>query len=58
MIGITSSGIQYGPFKTVETLEDRFLADDVFYPFTVIGQGTVAEWSGPLPTPSIVEITE
>lgn len=58
MIGITFNGVQYGPFQTVETLEDRFLADNVFYPFTVVGKGTVAEWTGPLPTPSIVEIAE
>lgn len=54
---ITISGKVYGPFLTVEVLETayRVTTDGAVgeLPFSVIGQGTVADWTGDLPVPVV-----
>ena len=42
-----------GPFKTIETLSDRLRADDVDYPFSVIGQYEISEDDSLAPPPPV-----
>ena len=51
MMKITTSVGVFGPFNNVTILSDRYDADGGHLPFSVIGQGDVAEWDGPLPIP-------
>ena len=39
---ITQSG-KFGPYTTIETMEDRYRVDDAELPFSVIGQGVISE---------------
>lgn len=48
---VTSSG-KFGPYSTVDTLIDRYKCDGADLPFTVVGEGVVDEWTGPLPVPA------
>lgn len=47
----TPAGI-FGPYTSVETLDDRYRCDGGDLPFTVVGEGAVEEWTGPLPPPA------
>ncbi len=47
---VTDSG-KFGPYTDVQTLEDRYRADGADLPFSVVGQGVVSKWAGPLPVP-------
>jgi hypothetical protein len=47
---VTDSG-KFGPYTDVQTLEDRYRVDGADLPFSVVGQGVVSEWAGPLPVP-------
>lgn len=44
----------FGPYTSVETLADRYRVDGADLPFTVVGQGTITDWTGQLPEPVIV----
>lgn len=50
---ITASG-QFGPFTSIEQLDDRWLCDGVEYQFDVIGDATIGEWVAPPPPPAPV----
>lgn len=59
---ILGSNTVLGPFKIIETLDDRLRADNTDYPFTVIGEYQISEDDSlaPLPvvpTPSIADYT-
>jgi hypothetical protein len=55
---ITMTNRKYGPFHEVQVLEDRYLCDGCYLPFSVIGQGEIADVvDGEFPTPTIVEAT-
>ena len=49
------SGEVFGPFEVVEPLVDRFRCDGADLPFSVVGEGAITDWEGPLPsvTPAI-----
>ena len=40
---ITTQSGKFGPYSTIETLEDRYRVDDAELPFSVIGQGVISE---------------
>ena len=52
----TAAGV-FGPYRNVETLGDRYRVDGADLPFTVVGEGTIEEWTGPMPTPDPPELT-
>ena len=41
----------FGPFQSVELLQDRYLCDNVEYPFSVVGASSVEDYIAPLPEP-------
>lgn len=43
------SGVVFGPFNVIETLEDRYVCDGAHFQFNVVGNSTVEDWTGPLP---------
>lgn len=45
------SGVVFGPFDVVETLDDRYVCDGAHFQFNVVGESTVEDWTGPLPKP-------
>ena len=45
---VTDSGTK-GPFETAVKDGDNFIADGTIYPISIIGDGTVEEWTDPLP---------
>lgn len=45
------SGVVFGPFNVIETLEDRYVCDGAHFQFNVVGNSTVEDWTGPLPKP-------
>ena len=47
---MTASGV-FGPYESVQTLDDRYRCDGADLPFSVVGVGAVSEWDGPLPIP-------
>lgn len=47
---ITASG-QFGPFTSIETLDDRYLCDGCDYQFSVIGDATIGDYTPPPPPP-------
>ncbi len=51
MLKITTPMMVYGPYNSVRKLADRFIADGAELPFSVIGDGNVGDWTGPLPAP-------
>jgi len=53
---ITTDRGTFGPFEVVQELGDHFIADGIQYPFTVIGSGTVDEWTDPIPVNTPVEV--
>ena len=53
---ITTNNGVYGPYHAVETLEDRYRCDRADLPFSVVGEGTVADWAGPLPAPAVAPV--
>lgn len=57
MKAITTPNGNFGPFQSVEILEDRYRADGTDYPFAVIGRGDIVDadtiqWP-PAPTPPV-----
>lgn len=42
---------EFGPYADVQTLDDRYRCDGADLPFSVVGEGTVSDWQGPLPEP-------
>lgn len=40
---ITTQSGKFGPYSTIETLEDRYRVDDAELSFSVIGQGVISE---------------
>ncbi len=49
----TPAGV-FGPYSVIETLGDRYRCDGGDLPFTVVGTGTIDDWTGPaLPAPVI-----
>ena len=46
-IVITSTGQQFGPFASVETLSDRYRAGGVEFQFNVIGEATIEDYVAP-----------
>ena len=44
----TPSGV-FGPFDQVQTLGDRYRCDGADLPFSVVGEGTIDDWTGDLP---------
>lgn len=57
MIKITTPGGVFGPYVSVDVLDDRYHVDGADLPFSVIGTGTVEPWTGPMPTPDPPELT-
>ena len=51
MKALTTPNGTFGPFESIEVGTDRYHCDGTDLPFIVIGQGEIAEWDGPLPTP-------
>lgn len=51
---ITASG-QFGPFASIEQLEDRWLCDGTEYQFSVIGDAHIGEYVAPPPPPKTRE---
>jgi hypothetical protein len=49
---ILSSG-NLGPFKSIETLDDRLRCDNTDYPFTVIGDYTISDDDSLAPIPPV-----
>jgi hypothetical protein len=47
------SGVVFGPFNVIETLEDRYVCDGAHFQFNVVGNSTVEDWTGPLPKPPV-----
>jgi uncharacterized protein (DUF1015 family) len=43
------SGVVFGPFDVIETLEDRYVCDGAHFQFNVVGKSTIENWKGPLP---------
>ena len=52
----TPKGV-FGPYVSVEKLEDRYRVDGADLPFSVVGTGTIEEWTGPMPIPDAPELT-
>lgn len=57
MKALTTPSGNFGPFKSIEVLEDRYRCDNTDLPFSVIGQGEIVEadtvtWPAP-PAPPI-----
>ena len=56
MKALTTPSGNFGPFTTIEVLEDRYRCDNTDLPFTVVGQGEIVDadtidWPMP-PTPA------
>ena len=50
---VTATG-KFGPYNSVEVLEDRYHVDGADLPFTVIGQGEISDVvDGDFPTPEV-----
>src|SRR5471032_584756 len=47
---ITSVGT-FGPFVSIETLDDRYLCDGVEYHFDVVGEASIGDYAEPPPPP-------
>lgn len=45
MKALTTSNGNFGPYKTIEVLTDRYRCDDTDFPFTVIGEATIVDAS-------------
>lgn len=57
MKALTTPSGNFGPFKQIEVLADRYRADNTDLPFTVVGQGEIVEadtitWPA---TPAVVD---
>ena len=57
MKALTTPSGNFGPFNTIEVLEDRYRCDNTDLPFSVVGQGEIVEadtitWPIP-PTPPV-----
>ena len=46
----TPAGV-FGPYAAIETLIDRYRCDGADLPFSVVGEGAISEWVGPMPQP-------
>jgi hypothetical protein len=64
MKALTTTKGNFGPFASIEVLEDRYRCDNTDLPFSVVGTGTIVEadtiiWPAPpVPTPVVpAEIT-
>jgi hypothetical protein len=42
---ITTNAGKFGPYKSVEILEDRYRVDGADLPFTVVGTGVIEDWT-------------
>ena len=49
---ITTAAGVFGPYAEVLLLDDCYRCDGADLPFTVVGEGVVADWEGPLPEPA------
>ncbi len=54
---ITPGGV-FGPYTTVITLGDRYRCDGADLPFTVVGAGTIDDWTDPYPPVHVVTTEE
>ena len=52
MKALITATVQFGPFTSIETLEDRYKCDNaVEYQFSVIGPATIGDYIPPPPPP-------
>lgn len=56
MKALTTTSGNFGPYKSIEVLADRYRCDNTDLPFTVVGQGTIVDastitWPEPPPPP-------
>lgn len=67
MKAITTPSCNFGPYKSIEVLSDRYRCDNTDLPFSVIGQGEIVEadtvtWPAPpappIPIPSAVTMRQ
>jgi hypothetical protein len=56
MLKIVTSTDTLGPFRSVVKQDDHFLVDGTIFPINVIGDGTIEEWTDPIPEPEIPDI--
>jgi hypothetical protein len=52
---LTTTTGKYGPYKTIETLEDRYRVDNADLPFNVIGRGIISD-AQPGDFPSVIYV--
>lgn len=58
MKALTTTSGNFGPFRSIEVLSDRYRCDNTDLPFSVVGQGTIVDadtitWPAP-PAPPVV----
>lgn len=67
MKALTTPSGNFGPYNTIEVLEDRYRCDNTDLPFTVVGQGEIVEadtitWpeppAPPVPVPQSVTMRQ
>ena len=49
MLKIVTETNNRGPYKSIVKQDDVFIADGIVFPINVIGDGTIEEWTDPLP---------
>jgi len=49
MLKIVTETNTRGPYKSIVKQDDVFIADGIVFPISVIGDGTIEEWTDPLP---------
>ena len=49
MLKIVTETNNRGPYKSIVKQDDVFIADGIVFPISVIGDGTIEEWTDPLP---------
>lgn len=57
MKALTTPNANFGPFKSIEVLSDRYRCDNTDFPFSVVGQGEIVDadtitWPAP-PAPPV-----
>ena len=55
MKALATNDMVFGPFASVQMLEDRWLCDNVEFQFSVIGEAAVTDWVAPPPPPKTRE---
>lgn len=60
MKALTTPSGNFGPFQSIEVLEDRYRCDNTDLPFNVVGQGEIVDastivWPAPVVAPVVPE---